>query len=187
MPDPARIQRLRILKEAEGYLDLISVYGDQWPPRADLRDRLAERALATLARIDRPGGQAGTVFFLEGQAYRIMERYSEAIFSLRSAAEIEPENVSIRLAMGWCYKRLKRLDMAIEALEEALAVDASQAIIHYNLACYWSLAGNVKLAVAYLAQAFEIDANYRDRVSHERDFDPIRNHPQFMALTTVIV
>jgi len=187
MPDPARIQRLRILKEAEGYLDLISVYGDQWPPRPDLRDKLAQRALDTLSRIDRPGGQAGTVFFLEGQAYRLMERYSEAIASLRSAAEIEPENVSIRLAMGWCFKRSKRLDLAIEAMEEALAIDASMAIVHYNLACYWSLAGNVKLAVAYLAQAFEIDPNYRDRVGLERDFDPIRNHPQFLALTTVIV
>lgn len=187
MPDPARIRRLQILREAEGCLDLITVYGDQWPPRPDLRDRLAQRALATLARIQTPGGQAGNVLFLKGQALRLMERYQDAVVPLREAAELETENIHIRLALAWCYKRTRRLDLAIEALEEALTVDSSQGILHYNLACYWSLAGNVKLAVAYLAQSFELDANYRDRCGSERDFDPIRNHPQFLALTTVIV
>lgn len=187
MADPQRIRRLQILREAEGYLDLITVYGDQWPPRADLRDRLAQRALATLARLDTPGGQLGTLLYLKGQAYRLMERYGEAVGPLKEAAELETENISIRLALAWCYKRLKRLDLAIEALEEALAVDSSQAILHYNLACYWSLAGNARLSVAYLAQSFELDSNYRDRVHTERDFDTVRNHPQFLALTSVIV
>ena len=187
MADPQRNRRLQILREAEGYLDLITVYGDQWQPRPDLRDRLAQRALATLARLENPGGQAGMVLYLKGQAYRQMERYGEAVGPLKEAAELESENVAIRLALGWCYKRLRRLDLAIEALEEALAVDSSQAILHYNLACYWSLAGNARLSVAYLAQSFELDSNYRDRVHNEPDFNAVRNHPQFLALTTVIV
>jgi hypothetical protein len=45
----------------------------------------------------------------------------------------------------------------------------------------------VKLAVAYLAQAFELEPEYRELVQRERDFDPIRNHPHFQALTSVIV
>ena len=49
------------------------------------------------------------------------------------------------------------------------------------------LANNPLLSVAYLARAFDIDANYRDIVDSEIDFDPIRNHPDFLALTTVIV
>jgi hypothetical protein len=59
--------------------------------------------------------------------------------------------------------------------------------VHYNLACYWSLAGNVKLSVAYLSQAFDLEPEYRDLVLREADFDPIRNHPHFQALTSVIV
>ena len=100
---------------------------------------------------------------------------------------MEPQNVHIRLSLGWCYKRCRRLDLAIQSLEEALESDASQAIVHYNLACYWSLAGNVKLAVAYLSQAFELDPEYRDLVAREADFDPIRNHPHFQALASVVV
>ena len=77
--------------------------------------------------------------------------------------------------------------MAIQALEEAITIDPDAAIIHYNLACYWSLAENAKLAVEYLAEAFSIDSNYRDLVGDETDFDPIRQDPEFRALTNVIV
>ena len=94
---------------------------------------------------------------------------------------------AIRAASPVLVERCRRLDLAIQSLEEALEADASQAIIHYNLACYWSLAGNVKLAVAYLSQAFDLEPEYRELVLREPDFDPIRNHPHFQALTSVIV
>ena len=187
MSDTSRIRRQQILREAEGYLDLITVFGDQMPCRPDARDELARRVLKTLDRIDNAGGLKAHVLFLRGQALRAMENYIDAVPLLREAAELEPQNVHIRLSLGWCFKRCRRLDLAIQALEEALEADASQAIVHYNLACYWSLAGNVKLAVAYLSQAFDLEAEYRELVLREADFDPIRNHPHFQALTSVIV
>ncbi|MEX2175702.1 MAG: tetratricopeptide repeat protein [Pirellulaceae bacterium] len=157
------------------------------PCRPDARDRLAQRVLDSLAQLPNPGGLKGHVMFLRGQALRAMDRYVEAVPPLREAAEIEPQNIHIRLSLAWCYKRCRRLDLAIQTLEEALEADPAYAIIHYNLACYWSLAGNVKLAVAYLSQAFDLEPNYRDLVSQERDFDAVRNHPHFLALTAVIV
>lgn len=187
MSDTNRIRRQQILREAEGYLDLITVFGERMPCRPDVRNQLAERVLTTLDRIETPGGLKGHMLFLRGQALRAMERHVEAVPQLREAAEIEPQNIHIRLALAWCYKRCRRLDLAIQALEEALEADPAYAIVHYNLACYWSLAGNVKLAVAYLSQAIELEPNYRDLVPAEHDFDPIREHPHFQALTTVIV
>jgi tetratricopeptide (TPR) repeat protein len=186
MSDPLRIRRQQILREAEGYLDLITVFGDRMPCRPDVRDRLARRVLDTLDRIENPGGLKGQILFLRGQALRAMEMYVEAVPPLREAAEIESQNIHIRLSLAWCYKRCRRLDLAIQALEEALEVDPAYAIVHYNLACYWSLAGNVKLAVTYLSQAFDLEPNYRDLVPSERDFDPVRNHPHFLALTAAI-
>ena len=187
MSDSHRIRRQQILREAEGYLDLITVFGERMPCRPDVRNRLAERVLATLERIENPGGMKGHVLFLRGQALRAKEQFVEAVPPLREAAEFEPQNIHIRLALAWCYKRCRRLDLAIQTLEEALEADPAYAIVHYNLACYWSLAGNVKLAVAYLSQAIELEPNYRDLVNTEHDFDPIREHPHFQALTTVIV
>ena len=187
MSDLNRIRRQQILREAEGYLDLITVFGDRMPCRPDTRDRLARRVLETLDRIDTPGGLKAHVLFLRGQALRTMDRFVEAVPLLAEAAELEPQNIHIRLSLAWCYKRCRRLDMAIQALEEALEADPAVAIVHYNLACYWSLAGNVKLAVRFLSQAFELEPEYRDLVPREHDFDIVRDHPHFQALTSVIV
>ncbi|HUE70030.1 MAG TPA: hypothetical protein VMP01_04005 [Pirellulaceae bacterium] len=81
----------------------------------------------------------------------------------------------------------RRLDLAIEAIESALEIDPALAILHYNLACYWSLAGNAKVAISYLIQALDLEPNYRDMLQDESDFDPIRRHPHFQALSAVIV
>jgi hypothetical protein len=43
------------------------------------------------------------------------------------------------------------------------------------------------VAISYLAQALDLEPNYRDMVHQEADFDPIRHHPNFLALTEVIV
>ena len=175
------------MSEAEGYLDLITVFADLWDLSPAIRDRLAERALTALAHLDDADHSRPDVLYLQGQALRLMERYDEAIDPLRQAAEQEPDNIHTYLALGWCYKRIGRLDFAIEALEDAFSVDPRRAIVHYNLACYWSLAGNTNLALAYLASALEIDPDYRELVADEPDFDPIRNHPSFQELTSVIV
>jgi len=187
MSDPNRIRRQQLLRQAEGYLELITLYGERWTCAAAVLDTLATRAIETLERIDNPGGMKAQILFLRGQALRAMERFTDAVPSLREAAEYEPQNVHIRLALAWCYKRCRRLDLAIETLEEALEAEPEMAIVHYNLACYWSLAGNPKLAVSFLSQAFELQPDYREHVIREHDFDPIRNHPYFQALTTVIV
>ena len=185
MAEYQRIRREVILREAEGYLDLLMGFPAAWSLSSEVRDRLAQRALAALATLDKTAGRRADALHLTGQLLRVMERYREAIVPLQQAAEFDPENIHIWLALGWCQKRNGRLDLAIQSLEEALAADGSQAIIYYNLACYWSLAGNAKLCVAYLSRALDLDPNYRDLISDESDFDPIRDHPHFQALTSV--
>jgi tetratricopeptide (TPR) repeat protein len=181
-----RLRRQQLLREAEGYLELITAFSDQWPIHPESRRRLAMRCLETLEGMA-VGEQQADVLLLRGQAYRILEQHQEAVEIFRAAVELDSENIHIWLALGWCYKRTGRLDLAIESLEEALCIDSAEGIIHLNLACYWSLARNAKLAVAYLGRALELDPNYRERVDHEADFNPIRNHPEFLALTSVIV
>ena len=135
-----RIRRKQLLREAEGYLDLATAFGDRWPLPSHLRDGMAQRALDALEGLRSCGGCKGIVAYLQGQALRLMERHREAINALERSAELDPSNIHIWLALGWCYKRTGRLDLAIQSLEEAMSIDANQAIVYYNLACYWSLA-----------------------------------------------
>jgi tetratricopeptide (TPR) repeat protein len=160
------------------------VCADQWPPRPEPRDRIALRALRVLEGLVQPSDLNGHADYLRGQAFRIMERHGEAVDHLQLAAEQDPTNIHVWLALGWCYKRISRLDLAIQSLEEGLAIDPDQGILHYNLACYWSLAHNSRLALEYLAQSIDLDPIYRKLVRTEPDFDPIRDDPDFMALAS---
>lgn len=185
--DYERIRRQQVLLEAEGYLELSTACGDDLPLSTETRDQLAQNALSRLSTLSVRANRTEEALYLRGMALRTMERHREAIGALEQAAELNPCSTSTWLALGWCQKRVGRLDLAIQALEEALEVDPDEAIINYNLACYWSLANNPKLALRYLHQAFEQDASYRDLVAAEVDFDPIRSHPGFLELTSVIV
>lgn len=166
-----RIRLQRILREVEGYLEI----------------EMPQAALDALDRIKEPGTFRGQQLYLTGEALRALERYSEAIGPLEKAADLQPSNLRIWLALGWCHKRTGRLDLAIEALERAEEVAPEEAVVPYNLACYWSLAGKKDQALTYLSRAIAMDPEFRDRIHAESDFDPIRSDPEFRALTEIIV
>lgn len=161
-----RIRVSKIHREAEGYLEL----------------GLPRQALAVLARLGDPTGLTSRSMYLWGEALRSLERYDEALVPLVQAAEAEPENIHIWLALGWCYKRTGNIQMAIESLETALAAEPTEALLHYNLACYWSLAGSKDRSLQFLSQALAIEPSYRDLIATETDFDALRRDPDFQAV-----
>lgn len=183
----SRVRRQQLLLEAEGYLDLGILFQDQWPLASENRDRMADRALSCLERLDGRDAQRSEAQYIRGRALQAKCEYKQAVRYLRLAARHDPKNIGIHLALGWCYKRLGKLELAIRSLEDALDADNTQPILYYNLACYWSLAGNVGLALSYLARALQMNIGYREMIPHEPDFDPVRNHPEFLMLTSVVV
>ena len=158
------IRRMRLQREAEGYLEL----------------GMSQHALSSLGRIGDPTNLDSSALYLWGEALRSLERYEEAIIPLRRAAQSDPENINIRLALGWCFKRVGRIDLAIEALEQALAAEPNEPLLRYNLACYFSLAGNKnRVHLRYLSQALAIAPGYRSLIDAETDFDPSATIPIF--------
>lgn len=165
-----RIRHKQLERQAEGYLEL----------------GLPQQALDALTRMRNPAAMSPHALFLQGEALRCLLRHHEALAPLSRAAQAEPDNVHVWLAMGWCYKRIARVDLAIRALERAIEAAPDDALIHYNLACYHSLDGNKRRALACLSQAFAIDPDYRGLVDSESDFDTIRSDPDFKALTRLV-
>ncbi|MFP6670526.1 MAG: tetratricopeptide repeat protein [Pirellulaceae bacterium] len=177
----------QLLQEAEGYLELIFVLADRFELEIAIRDRLAQRSLHCLDQLPELMKRGEQYHQIWGQALQVMEQYQQAVGPLQQAAMLAPDQIDVWLSLAWCQKRCGRLDLAIQALEEALLVDSEEAIVHFNLACYWSLAEHSRQALTHLAEAFELDLKYRDLVDEEEDFDPIRSHPDFLALTGMIV
>lgn len=181
-----RIRLQQILREAEGYLELAMLFSDEYD--TTVARRLAiPLALTTLDRMGEAGSMRSHALYLRGEALRALDRFQDAIAPLKAAGELDPGNIHVWLALGWCYKRTGHLDLAIDALDRALETSDGNGIIFYNLACYWSLAGNKERALEYLNQAFSINPDYRDMVDREADFNPLRSDPDFQAMTSIIV
>jgi Flp pilus assembly protein TadD len=166
MTSQRHVRQLKIQREAEGFLEL----------------GMPEHALAALRRLGDAETQDGNTLYLWGEGLRTLERYAEALTPLQQAVKAAPEDIRIRIALGWCYKRTGRLDLAIDALEQAVILKPEEALLRYNLACYLSLDGQKRRALRYLSQALTIDPAYRDLVEKESDFDPLRDDPEFRAL-----
>jgi tetratricopeptide (TPR) repeat protein len=166
-----RILLGRAIEEAEGYTEL----------------GMKDHALHALQRRGALVHGNGKACYLLGDTLRELHRYEEALLPLERSADLLPDDIQVWLALGWCYKRTGQLAKAIDALERAVTVDPSEAVLHYNLACYWSLARNRSLALGYLSRALEIDCNFRDMISDEADFDPLRSDPEFIAIANLIV
>lgn len=171
MSATSRIRLQRILREAEGYLEL----------------GMARQALALLERVETPGTFRGHLLYLKGEALRALENYQDAVPILVDAVDLAPSNIHAWMALGWCYKRTGRLDEAIESLQRAREVEPTEPLIEYNLACYYSLKGAKQQALEYLSSAISSNPALRDMVGRESDFDPIRTDPRFQALVSVVV
>jgi tetratricopeptide (TPR) repeat protein len=181
-----RIRLQQILREAEGYLELAIGFSDDFDTSVARRLSIP-LALKALDRVGEAGAMRSHAFYLRGESLRALERYQEAIAPLKAAADLDPGNIHIWLALGWCYKRNGQLELAIDALDQALESGDGNGIVFYNLACYWSLAHNKERALECLSQAFAINPDYRDMVDREPDFNPLRSDPDFQTLTSVIV
>ena len=187
MSEQTRNQRRRLMREAEGFLELAVLFDDRFPLQQDLKTVLANRCLTTLSEIDGEFRSRSRVLYLQGQAHRLAERYEQAIEKLETSWEGDSTNIHTCLALGWCFKRMGHVGLAIEALQKALVIDRHSGIVHYNLACYLALLQQTKLAVIHLATALDIDECFRDLLVRESDFDAIRDDPEFQAIATVIV
>jgi tetratricopeptide (TPR) repeat protein len=188
-PAPAAgdVPRQILLRRAAGYLELgeLLVEPDAETP-APAR-RLLERALGELGQLPEEVRQGALASLIEGEALRAMGSWAAALEPLGRAALIDPKRMEAWLGLGWCYKRLDRLPDAIRSLKAGLAASPRQPMLLYNLACYHSLAGNVAAAIDHLTRAIAIDERFRDLTGTERDFDPIRTDPRFVAATHVVV
>ena len=166
MPKNRDSRRDRLLREAEGYLEL----------------QMPAYALEALDRIENPGDAAFNVSYLRGMAYREQRDHAKALVEFTKAGELEPDNIALLLAMAWCFKRVDQIPQSIAMLDRAYKIAPKEALILYNLSCYWSLLGNKTQALSWLGRALRLDGSFRDLIADESDFDSLRHDPDFQLV-----
>lgn len=71
--------------------------------------------------------------FQSGLAYERLGRFEEAYTELQLAANLDPENSQMALAVGVVASRLAHYDEALRALEHSIALDANSCASYYEL------------------------------------------------------
>ena len=173
----------RHFREAEGFLELATLFDDRFALDQAEKTELANRCVEALEKIQEPGIRSSRLLYLKGQAFRLAERHDEAIEALEQSLDLDSSNIHTCLALGWCFKRKNQLGLAVEALQKALAIDRRSGIAHYNMACYLALLRQTEMALIHLSSAIDIDPSFRELAVEESDFDPIRDEPEFQART----
>ena len=171
-----------LLRQASGYIELAELGGQPDAPPSEALSRLLLRALELLNELPDENRLVGEPLVLRAEALRALGRFAEALPHFRAAVAEQQQSVAAWLGLGWCLKRLDRLTDAIAALTQGVVACPDEPILSYNLSCYHSLAGNVTEAVTFLTRAIASDDRFRALTNAERDFDPIRDDPRFVAV-----
>jgi len=166
MGGPADKKLIRLLRQAEGYLEL----------------SMPQQALEALRKIEDPADQEYPFHLLRGMAHRDLKDYPQSLVYLEAAADINPNSVTLQMALAWCYKRTDQLPRAISATEFAHQLDPKEPILMYNLACYLALAREKDQALNWLGQALRASPEILRMIPEESDFDPLREDPDFVKM-----
>lgn len=177
-----RARHAMLLRQASGYIELAELGSQPDEPPLPAVARLLRRAIALLDELPTETRLGGDPLVLRAEALRTLGRYAEALPHYREAVAERQRSVAGWLGLGWCLKRLDRLADAIVALTQGVVACPHEPILSYNLSCYHSLAGNVTEAVTFLTRAIASDDRFRALTDAERDFDPIRDDPRFVAV-----
>lgn len=98
-----------------------------------------------------------SIYSYMGVSLKELERYGEAIKSLRKAEQYDTERSDIYNLMGFCYFKEKKHKKAIQCFRKVLELDPSSAIDYANIASNYREMGERERAIQYYKFALELD------------------------------
>jgi tetratricopeptide (TPR) repeat protein len=136
-------------------------------------------ALRELDALRRGGLDNSVVCRVRAEALRDLKRYEEALREYERFEAGHPDDLTTLMGMAWCLKRIDRLDDAVETMHRAYRTHPDEPVVLYNIACYLTLAGEKTQALSWLGRALRMQPKFRELIARERDFDNLRQDPDF--------
>ena len=83
---------------------------------------------------------------------------------------------------GFSLYQLGKHIEGIQSIQKAIELDPKYGGSFFNLARIYSQEGKVSSAIINLRKSIKLAEKYRKRAKTYKDFDPIRNEPEFLKL-----
>jgi tetratricopeptide (TPR) repeat protein len=109
-------------------------------------------------------------------------RLLEAEPFVAKLAEIKPDDSGIWINLAYIRRRTQSLDAAVETLQRAFDANPRSALAHFNMACYRAVQNQPAEALTLLRNALALDPKLRSLARAERDFDSLRELPEFRQI-----
>lgn len=109
-------------------------------------------------------------------------KYEEAIASYDRVLYYKPDHYRAWFIRAVALSNLGKYEEAIASYDKGLHYKPDDYDAWYNKACIYGLQGDVPLAVKNFKQAIKLNPKYKDRANSDKDFDLIREHPEFQQL-----
>lgn len=107
------------------------------------------------------GIQGADAYYMLGKSFERDEKLKLALPYMQRAAELEPDDLQIRLSYGILLCTLEMFDVAKGELEFVLEKDPNNADAHYNLGVLYAVSTEeTDLAMDHLKKAYTIDSNF---------------------------
>jgi len=122
------------------------------------------------------------VYYNWGVALLNLGRNEEAIEMSRKATEINPKFAEAYSNWGAALGNLDRYEEAIEKFKKAVEINPKYVKAYYNLACAYSRLNNRNETRKNLKKAIELDPKWKEKAKTDKNFDNLRNDPEFKKL-----
>jgi ribosomal protein S12 methylthiotransferase accessory factor len=98
-----------------------------------------------------------SIYSYMGVCLKELERYQDAIATLRKAEEYDTERTDIYNLLGFCFFKLKEHEKAIKCFRRVLQLDPGSAIDYANIASNYRDMGEREQAIRHYKLALELD------------------------------
>ena len=110
-------------------------------------------------------------------------RPRHAIVAFGRALERDPEHLPSLTAKAYAHLSIGELDLAFDALAAAALLSEASPDVHYNYACLLARRNRIDEGLLQLEIAIVKGYSNVERLEHDADLDPLRDHPRFPEVT----
>ncbi len=132
-------------------------------------------------------GFLATAYKIIGDQDQAMAASRRCFERVEAAVKLHPDNAGALAFGAIALAELGQTQQAEDWATRAIMIGPDDHLVQYNVACAQVLLGNADAAVTHLESAFAASPDFRrwlaEWLAHDADFDPLRGHPRFQALT----